>query len=250
MTISANLVFNAKKFDRAIVTDIFETLESLTDAWWIDHGTLLGLTRNNDFIPWDTDLDIGLWNNGPLKPKTLLSVLSKKYKYIYHDKICNCVKIKLIDNKVPWSIDIVFYHTERDNAVKYWPNFDACTPLQKRLETLRSILDGNTAPTYSNPIKCILISAIHRIAKNIPRTLKTNIEKYLEKRIPTKENTVPLTLLSSTMEKDVCGFKVRIPSSTNDYLQYRYGEDWMTPKSNWNYLRDDGGLNSTSNMVS
>ena len=36
--------------------------------WWIGAGTVLGLHRDGAFIPWDTDVDIGLeadWDNPP-----------------------------------------------------------------------------------------------------------------------------------------------------------------------------------------
>lgn len=35
-------------------------LEKLNCKWWLTAGTCLGAIRNNDFISWDLDIDIGL----------------------------------------------------------------------------------------------------------------------------------------------------------------------------------------------
>lgn len=34
-----------------------------------------------------------------------------------------------------------------------------------------------------------------------------------------------------------------IPDDSHGYLELRYGMSWKTPKKNWDYLRDDGGVN-------
>ena len=38
---------------------------------WLEAGTLLGCERNNNYIPWDTDIDLGCWNK---------NIAAKKYK--------------------------------------------------------------------------------------------------------------------------------------------------------------------------
>ncbi len=37
-----------------------EVLDSLKISWWVTSGTLLGIVRNGELIPWDTDIDIAL----------------------------------------------------------------------------------------------------------------------------------------------------------------------------------------------
>lgn len=34
----------------------------------------------------------------------------------------------------------------------------------------------------------------------------------------------------------------KIPSPVEEYLTYRYGEDWKTPKKDWRFYRDDGAI--------
>ncbi len=37
--------------------------------YWICHGTLLGIIRDNELIPWDHDIDIAVWQDKSLKKK-------------------------------------------------------------------------------------------------------------------------------------------------------------------------------------
>ena len=33
-----------------------------------------------------------------------------------------------------------------------------------------------------------------------------------------------------------------VPAKTEEYLSYRYGNDWRVPKKNWDTVGDDGGI--------
>lgn len=39
---------------------LIESIEYLNEGWWLSAGTLLGLERDGDFIPHDTDIDVGM----------------------------------------------------------------------------------------------------------------------------------------------------------------------------------------------
>ena len=61
---------------RKIESILIKTIQLLKDHinYWITDGTLLGIIRDDKIIPWDTEIDIGLWRseNQLLKLKNFL----------------------------------------------------------------------------------------------------------------------------------------------------------------------------------
>ena len=47
--------------------DILEVCKKTNLKVWLEAGTLLGCERNNNYIPWDTDIDLGCWNKNMSK---------------------------------------------------------------------------------------------------------------------------------------------------------------------------------------
>ena len=38
------------------------------------------------------------------------------------------------------------------------------------------------------------------------------------------------------------GMEFKVPSPVEEYLEYRYGKDWRTPKRDYIYYKDDGAI--------
>ena len=77
----------------------------------------------------------------------------------------------------------------------------------------------------------------------IPIKLKNKILKKLNK-LKNQYSTdyswnVPLKFLSNMKKVKFRDFTVPIPYKSKDYMRFRYGKDWKTPKSNWTFLEDD-----------
>ena len=54
-----------------------QVCNELKVEYWLDGGTLLGAARQNDFIPWDDDIDINVWYDDFAKIETLNSRIEK-----------------------------------------------------------------------------------------------------------------------------------------------------------------------------
>ncbi len=58
--------------EKKIDPNFLETINILNNnkiQYWLCHGTLLGIIRDNELIPWDHDIDIAVWDSNNLKGK-------------------------------------------------------------------------------------------------------------------------------------------------------------------------------------
>ncbi|ELT87818.1 hypothetical protein CAPTEDRAFT_194206 [Capitella teleta] len=64
---------------RTTARHVFRILESQNVRYWLEGGSLLGAARNGDIIPWDYDVDIGVYRDDIKKSQHLLSALAEPY---------------------------------------------------------------------------------------------------------------------------------------------------------------------------
>ena len=103
-------------------SNLKETIKIFEDNhidYWICHGTLLGIIRDDDLIPWDHDIDIAVWDNQEIKDKIKKLMLTNffhlKDKFLIKDDLLTFTKTGGRE------IDINFYKVkgEGPNKIAY-----------------------------------------------------------------------------------------------------------------------------------
>lgn len=84
--------------------DSLDIFEKYGIKYWIDDGTLLGIIRDGDLIPWDHDVDVGISGESASK---IISIRYKFFpKYIIRKRSKNNIwlpgKIRSIIIETPW----------------------------------------------------------------------------------------------------------------------------------------------------
>ncbi|MEJ2688666.1 MAG: LicD family protein [Deltaproteobacteria bacterium] len=83
------------RFARQLLVFIVNVLQANNIEYYIDHGTLLGIIRDGDLIPWDDDLDISV---------------PEKYQCQTLDLFRNKPQIFPFSNDLNWHCDIISYN--------------------------------------------------------------------------------------------------------------------------------------------
>ena len=85
--------------------------------YWVCHGTLLGIIRENRLLPWDHDIDFAVWDYEHSKEE-ILKIFAEdvRFKRETVPEEINSLHFSAVDKRV----DINFYSRDVDKAFIKW----------------------------------------------------------------------------------------------------------------------------------
>jgi len=183
----------------------------INGPYFLSDGLLLGLTRDNEFLPWDDDLDIYLLPGSTID---LSGTGLLQQSYYICDKIYDPNNV--IKKLNPWFeyLDYKRVCPENNNL--------------NRIELVKKV-SGDYESTKINPLFTYPWIDIHYLVKdNDKYRFKDNIgQKYID--YYTEEEV-------SNLEKiEYNGVEFYIPSLKEQILSKIYGDDWKIPIKNFRY---------------
>ena len=217
-----------KKIDPNLI-EIINLLDKNKIIYWVCHGTLLGIVRDKNLIPWDHDIDIAVWDEKNLKEKFKLIMFKNNYKlkekYLLEDDLLTFIK------KGGREIDINFYHKKFSNSedIAYVKWFIPKNLICKIIDALSMAKDyKGKLMFFINKLQ--FIQPIFKLLKKI--LIKKN---FFYKTVG---YTQPLKLLKEFKKINFKNLKISVPVYYEDYLKYVYGHGWKTPIKKFNWIKD------------
>jgi len=223
-TNSGDVLMNEEKFVETL-RDIKDILDDAGAKYWLEFGTLLGAARNRKFIPWDTDIDLGIMcaeSNKIIRKipefeqKGFKVDITDKAFYIFRD---------------PVVVDISLYRLRGDQA---WRLHNKKTPkFEGILRYFHMLADRIIYRNLSSkmPLREKIVFAL------IPSFADHAIRKFLFKinvwfGAEYDAFVVPKFYYEKLDSLSFYGMKFNVPSHVHEFLSLQYGENWMEPDPN------------------
>jgi phosphorylcholine metabolism protein LicD len=192
-----------------ILKDVIEVLNRHKIEYYLDFGTLLGAVRDGKLIPWDDDIDISLLNEDDYKRlPEVLSTLRWDYGW----------RPSLLTYKKSYGRRV------RKNRKLFHNGVDFTSPESYSIAKIRN----HRFMFFGRGNCCVDIFCKYE------RDEKLYWEAY------GKINSMPKELLKDGLTTiDFYGVECKIPKDYENYLEFKYGEEWRVPKKEWTHDGED-----------
>lgn len=233
---------NEIKKEKEILNPVLRILKKLDVKWWLDQGTLLGVIRDGDLLPWDHDIDISVWHDE------------------FHHKMDSFLELCLDEGlrvKInPWSVklvlddrscgyrpvDIEFYSKDSDRAIKVMRSNQSGSFLDLCKAIFFHYLGRLDELDFLSPSGRLKRLVAGGICLLLPKPIRSRISNWAYIRQQTVSLSVESIYFDNLFVLNLAGFNFNVPSNSEGLLEKKYGPDWKTPKKDWNHLKDDGTI--------
>lgn len=204
--------------------------------WWLDHGTLLGITREERLLPWDEDVDLSIRQDQLDATSRIVADL----RGLLGARIVHTSRnVKIL----PWDagqrvFDIGAYReTDTGTMVKTLIMFPRTPGL--RAGRLRRWLWRRCRSLEARLIDQHAAAGRRRSGRARPSPLLERLARAREVVGVHHSSTVPRQHFARFSRRTWRGLELPVPHDPEGYLQFRYGPDWRTPQESWLWWKSD-----------
>ena len=221
--------------DELLFKKVNSILANSSHKYWVCHGTLLGIIRDDMILPWDHDIDFAVWKD-EVKVKEIENLFKKngfEQEYIFGEM--DCLHFFSKTKKV----DISFYEKQNEISSIKWIapslkfknkvfNFIAeriCSPanIDKTDDNFKSI---------KSSFKFVFTKFLLFIEPIFSVKLKNKIYNHVKKEFYYTGYSYPDELMKFK-KIQFLDEEIPVPIDSEKCLELTYGKDWKIPKKEY-----------------
>jgi len=215
-----------KKIDKNLIT-LIKTFSKNKINYWVCHGTLLGIIRDNKLIPWDHDIDVAVIENKKIK-KTISTILKKEgFKEIKKTILEDDGMLKFI-KKGGRELDINFYKIDKNKKTVFVKWYVPKNFIMKLIDAL------SLAKSYSGKFNKVI--NLFGFAENQFSSLK-NFFVQIGIFYSFAGYSHRIEYARKLKSHSFFGLKLVIPKNFIGYLEDLYGPKWKRPMRQYNWVK-------------
>ena len=212
--------------------DTINILNNSLKNYWVCHGTLLGIIRDRKLIPWDTDIDIGVWKND-FKKNLLIEKFKKKgfqtkIKFYRDENIITFIRYGGRE------IDINIYETTKNNKFAFQRHFALKNFFSRIIYVLS--YEKKYRGKYNKIVN--LLRILKPFFLKLKKSMIQNKVFYKEAGFKT-----PKYIFLKTKKIRFENLIISIPIFYKNYFELIYGKNWKKPLKSYNWEKNPNASN-------
>lgn len=232
------------KYLKENLKEIKEIFDKHGIRYWLDWGTLLGAVRDGKILEWEHDIDFGTMNDSWEKIVSAIPELEERGFDVELEE--HEIERGIGFYRFGYLVDVSLYQIKGENALGM--TSEPTNLISQGLRTLYYLLLFQRPHVKSKwkfvvkILKCCLSLLPPKSRKPLSDVVWLAWRRSGVKFIPL---VIPKHYFEKLETIKFYGMTFNIPSDVEDYLRYKYGEDWKTPKKEWVWQKEDGAVRAS-----
>ncbi|PIP81555.1 MAG: hypothetical protein CO113_14050 [Elusimicrobia bacterium CG_4_9_14_3_um_filter_62_55] len=226
-----------------------DVMRSAGVPFWVEQGTLLGLIREGRLIPWDHDIDFGAWNAPGAKDRIIQELC--RHGFIVEELGPEYGCLHFLKTGSDMKIDVTLYSESEGHArttflvqVSGWRlSINRAAKLLGAEEPL-DLLPKMRGHDWINKAGVLSAHVLHHVPHFVRKAFASPL-LLLSKIFPCVMMcrwNLPAEFLLELRECVYGESRFLVPADDEGYLAFVYGKDWRTPRKNWIWWKEVGGV--------
>ena len=229
--------------DDLVLKTACKLLKDNNIKFWVCHGTLLGIIREDRLLPWDRDIDLAVWNYDTDRAHVAAIFENAGYKQEFFFADVDSLHFYSEDK----NIDINFF--KKTNEIGSWQGAIAKKGFLNKLIIhfahivhMKDFVNIEFPKRFWKKVFYVLFVAIVLFLRNVfTNKLKVKINNSALNRISYIGYSYPINFLKFK-EINYKGINLHVPIDSEKYLELTYGLSWRVPKKDYIWHEDASNL--------